>query len=122
MKKQYVIIFAVLVLALLIYVAVSEGTKPGKLDTFAQCLKEREAIFYGTFWCPHCQTQKAMFGNSAHLLAYVECSPANGNGQLLACAQKEIANYPTWIFADGSRETGEISLQTLSQKTGCLLP
>src|SRR3989344_9366604 len=36
----------------------------GVYDTFAQCLTEKGAIFYGTFWCPHCKDQKELFGNS----------------------------------------------------------
>ena len=57
-------------------VGVSFFAKPvsGQLDDFAQCLTDKEAVFYGAFWCPHCQAQKRMFGNSVKLLPYVECS------------------------------------------------
>ena len=60
-----------------------------------------------------------MFGNSEKLLPYVECSTPDGNGQNQTCNDKQIEGYPTWVFADGSRLTGEISLQTLSDKTAC---
>lgn len=95
---------------------------PGKLDSFALCLKEKKATFYGTFWCPHCQNQKAMFGKSAKLLPYIECSTADGKQQTQFCALKKIESYPTWEFADGTRENGELSLEKLSLKTGCILP
>jgi hypothetical protein len=95
---------------------------PSKLDSFAQCLKDKGAIFYGTFWCQHCQATKNLFGSSEKLLPYVECSPANGQGQLQICQDKKIEGYPTWEFADGSRLTGEIPLQQLADKTGCQLP
>ena len=95
---------------------------PGKHDAFAQCLKDKGAVFYGAFWCPHCQTQKKMFGSSVKLLPYVECSPASGQGQLQICIDKKVTGYPTWEFADGSRLTGEISLQQLAEKTSCVLP
>ncbi len=105
-----------------IFFLVSANSKPGKLDVFAQCLKDKGAVFYAAFWCPHCQAQKAMFGKSAELLPYTECSTADGKGQLAVCTEKNVTGYPTWEFADGSRESGEVSLQKLSEKTGCQLP
>lgn len=95
---------------------------PGKYDSFAQCLKDKGAVFYGAFWCPHCKNQKAMFGRSANLLPYHECSTPNGQGQLQACTDLGVKQYPTWIFADGSVEAGEVALPKLSEKTGCELP
>lgn len=95
---------------------------PGQLDSFAQCLGEKGAIFYGAYWCPHCQAQKRMFGKSAELLPYEECSTPNGQAQLQICIDKKIEQYPTWDFADGSRLTGEIPLTQLAEKTGCTLP
>ena len=96
--------------------------QPAPYDAFAKCLKEKEAIFYGAFWCPHCQKQKAMFGASAKYLPYVECSTPDGKGQLPICTDKSVDGYPTWIFADGSRLSGEISLSKLAEKTSCELP
>jgi len=95
---------------------------PGKYDTFAQCLKDKGALFYGAFWCPHCQTQKKMFGSSVKLLPYVECSTADGSNQTKECTDKGLTSYPTWVFADGSRLTGEIPLEQLAEKTSCILP
>ncbi len=95
---------------------------PSNLDSFAQCLKDKGATFYGAFWCPHCQNQKKMFGSSAKLLPYVECSTPDGQGQTQICKDKKISGYPTWIFADGSQLTGEIPLADLAAKTSCQLP
>ena len=94
---------------------------PNKLDGFAQCLKTSGAEFYGAFWCPHCQAQKALFGSSKQYLPYVECSNAD-NTQTQACIDKKIESYPTWIFKDGSTQSGELTLQALSEKTKCVLP
>lgn len=94
----------------------------GKYDNFTTCLEEKGAVFYGAFWCPHCQNTKKLFGSSQKLLPYVECSTPDGKGQTQACIEKEIASYPTWEFADGSRLTGEIALETLAEKTSCALP
>ncbi len=105
-----------------IYFAVKASSAPGKLDAFAECLKDKDAVFYGAFWCPHCQNQKALFGKSAKLLPYVECSAPDGRSNLPICREKKIEGYPTWIFADGERKSGEISLEELAEKTGCALP
>ena len=96
--------------------------RPGALDGFASCLAERSAIFYGAFWCPNCGVQKQTFGRSSRLLPYVECSTADGKGQIPLCAEKGITGYPTWDFKSGERMTGVLPLQTLADKTGCALP
>ncbi len=105
-----------------VFILVSTNSKPGKLDEFAQCLKDKGAVFYGAFWCPHCQNQKAMFGKSVKLLPYVECSTPDGKSQLAVCTEKNVTGYPTWEFADGSKESGEVSLEKLAEKTRCSLP
>jgi thiol-disulfide isomerase/thioredoxin len=96
--------------------------QPGKYDTFATCLKDKGAIFYGAFWCPHCQAEKKLFGSSVKLLPYVECSNPDGQSQNQTCNDKKITGYPTWEFADGSRLSGEVPLQQLADKTSCTLP
>lgn len=102
--------------------AVAQSRTPGPLDGFAQCLKEKKVTFYGAFWCPHCQNQKKLFGKSAKYLPYVECSTADSQKQLPVCKDKKIEGYPTWEFADGSRESRELTLQDLAGRSGCTLP
>ena len=97
-------------------------TKPGKLDAFASCIKESGATYYGAFWCPNCKNQEALFGRSARLLPRVECSTPDGSGQLKVCQDADIKGYPTWDFANGTRESGTLPLERLSEATGCLLP
>lgn len=123
-KTKSIFIWSAVGLAFVIgiFFLVSANSKPGRLDEFAQCLKGKSAVFYGAFWCSHCQNQKAMFGKSAKFLPYTECSTPDGRGQLAICKEKNVTGYPTWEFSDGSRESGEVSLQKLSEKTGCQLP
>ncbi len=127
-KKAKIFISMVSVLILVvILLAVMRGDGgessdvPGKYDALATCLAEKGAVFYGAFWCSHCQDQKKMFGSSAKLLPYVECSTLDGRGQLEECRVKGIEGYPTWEFADGSR-LGKSDVATLAEKTGCELP
>jgi len=123
--KIFLIIIGVLVLGVISTALLRGGgsvNAPGKYDTFATCLKDAGAVFYGAFWCPHCQTQKKMFGSSARLLPYVECSTADGNAQTKICIDKGVQSYPTWEFVDGTRLNGEIPLAELAAKTSCQLP
>ncbi len=92
------------------------------LEPFAQCLKDKGVVFYGAFWCQHCQNQKALFGTAVGKLPYVECSTPDTSGRTAVCVEKEVKSYPTWVFSDGSRESGELSLEHLAEKTGCVLP
>lgn len=92
---------------------------PGKYDKLAMCLQEKGATFYGAFWCPHCQTQKQLFGKSASKLPYVECSTPDGKGQLQVCIDAEISSYPSWVYPDGTIETGEKTPQYLADKVSC---
>lgn len=99
---------------------------PGQYDTLAICLKDKKVSFYGAFWCPHCQATKKAFGKSAKLLPYVECSEktpnaAGGYEQTAVCKEKNIEGYPTWIFPDGTRLTGEQKLEDLAVKADCSL-
>jgi thiol-disulfide isomerase/thioredoxin len=126
---QKTIFFSILIIlalgAVLTYIIGGSEPKvvvPGKYDELAVCLKDKGAVFYGAFWCTHCQSQKKLFESSAKLLPYVECSTADGQGQLQVCKDKKIEGYPTWIFADGSTLNGEVPLSTLAEKTSCALP
>lgn len=123
-QKIAVSIVVCIIIALGLFLILQQKTQagPGKLDAFATCLKDNGAIFYGAFWCPHCQNQKTMFGSSEKLLPYVECSTPDGQRQTQECIDKKIEGYPTWEFKDGSRLKGEVPLQTLAEKTNCILP
>ena len=124
-KKIFFLIIGLLIVGTIATVLLQSNSTPpgpGKYDAFATCLKDRGAVFYGAFWCPHCQTQKKLFGPSQIFLPYVECSPASGQGQTQLCRDKNITSYPTWEFADGTRLNGEIPLAQLAEKTSCALP
>ena len=130
MLKSLLLIVAVTVLLTMVWIKFYQPEKKiqiqpqsnSNMDEFAQCLGSKGAVFYGAFWCPHCQNQKKLFGNSESLLPYVECSLPDRSGQTSICQEKKIDGYPTWIFADGVRISSEITLNILVQKTGCQLP
>ena len=90
MKKVIYIVIALLFFAGVVFLIVTPGKSSTKLDSFAQCIKKSGTVFYGAFWCPHCQAQKARFGGSAHLLPYVECSMPDGQTQTQVCINKNV--------------------------------
>lgn len=129
-RKNKYLIWIIVGLILLLFVALyfnkqkssSLNKDMSYLDDFAQCLTDSGATFYGTFWCPHCEDQKEAFGSAFEYVEYIECSTADGRGQLPICQQAGIEGYPTWIFADGSQEYGNLPFEVLAAKTNCILP
>lgn len=120
MKKKYYwyagTIVSVVLVGLLLYYLMAT---PGKYDNLARCLDGKGATFYGAFWCSHCAEQKQLFGKSAKLLPYVECSTPDGRGQTAICISKKIEGYPTWEFADGSKLNAVMTPEDLAEKVGC---
>lgn len=116
-KTRYIIFFAII--AVLVGLFVWYKATPGQYDKLATCMKDSGVKFYGAFWCPHCQATKQMFGKSAAKLPYIECSSPDGKSQLDVCKDAQIDGYPTWIFADGSRLSGEQTIETLAERSMC---
>ena len=111
----------VLLCALAAVIVLSACNSPEQ-DAFAQCVTESGATFYGVFWCPHCASQKNLFGSSIENVDYIECSLPDRSGQTQICEDAGIKAYPTWEFKDGKKIEGQLSLLQLSQLTGCRLP
>jgi hypothetical protein len=122
-KPKKVLIYGI-VLALFVgaYLA-GRYYKNHKYDSFAKCLASKNARMYGLYWCPHCADQKREFGASFRYVPYVECASQDDPHQLTdACKAAGVKLFPSWQFgADPPRE-GVLSLQDLSQRTGCSLP
>ncbi len=89
------------------------GPEKPRLKALAAHLSDSGARFYGAYWCPACQQQKALFEASADRLPYVECTPdGRGGPRDFACVANDINDYPTWII-DGRRYTGVIPVDEL---------
>ena len=93
-----------------------------KYDSFAKCLASKQAKMYGLSWCPHCVEQKQEFGESFHYVPYVECGIAETHEETAACKIQGIKLFPTWQFGNEPPKEGVLSLDALSDKTGCSLP
>ncbi len=116
------IIGFLVIVGAMVLIALPKKAETSELADFAQCLSDNGAKFYGAHWCPHCKNQKEAFGPAAKYLPYIECATPSGQGQQKVCVDNNITSYPTWVFADGSRESGNLSLSTLATKTNCTLP
>lgn len=97
--------------------------KNHKYDSFARCLAAKNAKMYGLYWCPHCADQKREFGSSFHYVPYIECASENDPHELTpACKAAGVKLFPSWQFGADPPKEGVLTLQELSQKTGCSLP
>ena len=97
--------------------------KNHKYDSFAECLATKNARMYGLYWCPHCADQKREFGSSFHYVPYIECASENDPHELTpACKAAGVKLFPSWQFGAEPPKEGALTLQELSQKTGCSLP
>lgn len=100
---------------------ISSATAQSTYDNFAKCLADNGVKMYGAYWCPHCNSQKQMLGESWKYVNYIECSLPDSAGQTQDCSDAGIMAYPTWEFKDGTKVEGGLSLEQLSQNSGCSL-
>ncbi|MFM7434450.1 MAG: hypothetical protein ACKO1Q_00360 [Vulcanococcus sp.] len=95
--------------------AKAEASSPEQLR-LAEHLKRVGMIFYGAWWCSHCQHQKALFGSPAQeRLPYVECDKEESGRE--RCNAAQVRAYPSWDFK-GERREGVLSLEELKQWSG----
>ena len=91
-------------------------TSSSRQKNLARHLKRKGAVVYGAWWCPHCNTQKELFGAEAlELLPYVECDKDDPGRQ--RCQQAQVRAYPTWEL-NGERRLGVLSLEELEIWSG----
>jgi len=83
----------------------------------AKCLTENGAKLYTAKWCGHCQNQKKAFADGLEYLDHIEC--AEGDGWAQECKDADVTSVPTWIFADGTKKTGNTALDKLASLSGC---
>jgi len=80
----------------------------------AKHLNNTNSSMYGSYTCPHCNTQKLMFGDAFKYINYVECNPGGQNSKASLCSEKGIDSYPTWEI-NGQLLQGAKSLRELAR-------
>lgn len=117
-KLKLVIIgfVAVVVIAIVFAIQNSQPVNASYVE-FAKCLAEKQITMYGAVWCPACQKQKKLFGDAFKYIPNVECPDDPQK-----CIAQGIEAYPTWEFPSGEKLVGVQTFETLSTKSGCILP
>ncbi|MBU2561430.1 MAG: hypothetical protein KKD17_03965 [Nanoarchaeota archaeon] len=115
-KIKFTHVAAAVVVILIAWYAYGKLAPEPDYSGLAQCLTEKGAVMYGTYWCSHCKAQKADFGDSFQYINYVECTEEPD-----ACTQAGIRGFPSWTF-DSQLYEGRQSFSRLSTLTGCALP
>jgi thiol-disulfide isomerase/thioredoxin len=123
MKKGVLVFWGIIIAVIVLAIGSSflVSGKSGQYDNLAMCIKKQGVIFYGAYWCPHCQRTKGLFGSAAKYLPYVECSNPDGQSQTQVCIDHKISSYPTWVRPDGAILQGEHTLQEWAAFSGCTL-
>jgi cyclophilin family peptidyl-prolyl cis-trans isomerase/glutaredoxin len=91
------------------------------LVAFAKLLTAAGVKFYGAAWCPHCTATKNLFEDGAKYLPFIEVTNPDKTPNAIAIANN-ITTYPTWEFQDGTRLTGERTLEEISAAAGIPIP
>lgn len=85
---------------------------------FARYLRDIGARTFGAYWCPHCYSQKQLFGREAfEIVEYVECDPRGENAKPQVCQEAGIRAYPTWEI-NGRLYEGVRELDDLAELSG----
>lgn len=121
------IIILGLIVTGIVYITQTRNLSTKNYDEFAQCLMDKDATFYGAFWCSNCARQKKEFGNSFRFIEEIECDPRGENPQTERCIQRDISKTPTWIMEQNGIEVkrlpgGYQSFETLAEFFNCQLP
>jgi len=117
---------AALLVAVLFLVGGYAASRPASAEqTYAEGLARHLTAsgvkMYGAYWCPACNSQKALFGQAAALLPYIECDARSPIGQPGVCVSAQIRAFPTWDI-NGQRYEGVLSLEQLAEMTGYQAP
>ena len=122
-KRNKIVLYVIVIALLAGAFLAGRYYKDHKYDSFAKCLASKNAKMYGLYWCPHCADQKREFGASFHHVTYIECASQDNPHELTpACKAAGVKLFPSWQFGSDPPKEGVLSLQALSDKTGCSLP
>ena len=121
LPRKYFVWGGVVVLFLAAY-ATGWYYKNHHYDSLAKCLAAKQVKMYGLYWCPHCIEQKEKFGKAFQYVPYVECATKGSRELALECKAAGTKNFPSWQFPGEPLHEGVLSLEDLSNHTGCSLP
>ncbi len=122
-KTKKMVTYGVVVILLAAACIAGRYYKNHKYDAFAKCLATKQAKMYGLYWCPHCIDQKENVWRSVSLRAVRGVRESRAHiGEAPECKVAGMKLFPSWQFGDEPPKEGVLSLEALSDKTGCSLP
>ncbi len=92
------------------------GESNSQQINLAKHISKYGAVMYGAYNCPHCISQKKMFGQAFKYVRYVECNNRGPKANPSLCFAKGIKRYPTWEIG-GKLYQGQLSFDRLSEIT-----
>jgi cyclophilin family peptidyl-prolyl cis-trans isomerase len=102
-------------------VGMGEGEAADDLVQFAKDLAASGAQFFGAAWCAACTQQKQLFEDGGDFLPFLEVTNPDRTLNSVG-VDNSIASFPTWTFADGSRQESVMTLAELSTRSGVVIP
>eukprot|EP01133_Synstelium_polycarpum_P003430 gene3430-3895_t len=127
LKPYIVFVFVLHVFAIVAFRSQPVVHDEWTMTKFAQCLTEKNMVFYGSSGCGACIRQKQLFiageKNEAEspmkYVNFVECFKND------VCKERDIGSYPTWLKLDSpngkeiDRNIGIMDTAKLSKMSGC---
>jgi len=99
----------------------AEGEAAPDLVAFATALKDAGVSIFTAAWCRFCTDQKNLFEDGKEELPSIEVTNPDRTLNAIGVAEG-IESFPTWEFPDGSRATGVLTLQQISERSGVAIP
>ena len=104
-----------------LFTALSDGELANDLVAFATALNDAGVQFFGSAFSAETTEQRELFEDGSDFLPFLEVTNPDGSLNALGISE-DITVFPTWEFPDGSRETGVLSLEEISERSGVAIP
>ena len=102
-------------------IAEAESMMAPDLVQFAKDLAASGAKLYGAAWGPFTTQQMQLFEDGGNELPFIEVTLPDRSISDLGI-DNQINAYPTWVFPDGTRNIGSLSLEEISELSDVPIP
>ncbi len=92
-----------------------------QMMSFVDCLDSKGVYLYGTEDSLLIKKQKLIFKEVSIDNIFFNCKEGDTGDILFECLVEDVIFFPTWILGDGTRHEEVLSMEDLSEITGCSL-